>query len=841
MIFGFRIRRPRRKPRPRRREVRRPLLESLEPRVLLSASVVDGVLEITGSDADDVIAIGADADTGEILLNGVPDVEDGTPFGGVNSIVVNAGNGFDSVSIADLTDTGSPDVTVNGEAGGDIVVVNEGGSLGNGTFNGGDGFDVLDLSLFTTPVEAAGVNGDGTASNTGGVTSIERVLGGSGGNLIQIGDVYDFSGSTESVHANFRARTLRVGTVASQLPAEVNNIFGSPQNDTLIGDEFNNFLNGLGGNDIIQGNGGNDTLIGDDGNDRIVAGAGFSQLDGGDGNDMLQSTTGIDQQFGGPGNDRHIVARSSGNFIDAGPGDDTIQGNNFFSQDTYQGGDGDDNINGGNGNNFLDGGAGNDTLRAGLGNDTLAGGPDDDLLIGARDNDFMDGGSGNDVIRAGGARRQSDSLIGGPGNDLLTAAGGSDFLDGGDGDDTVRSGGGNDVIAASFGNDILDGGGGRGDTLTFENLTGGEGVTIDLQRRTATNSNLDATIRSFETVIGSPFDDDITGSAGRDNIQGGAGNDRIDGRGGTDALRGDDGTDTLIGGAGNDILTDGGENDTLSGEQGNDRLTWTGTSDGLLDGGGGNDDIRITTGGDDEFLEIRAVDGRAHLSRIDANFFTIQIADAEDIEIDAANGQDTVRIFDLDALPQRRLKLTIDGGNNQDFLDASAVTTHGVTLDGSGSDDTLVGGGGNDVLMGGSGDDLFFGGGGRNRIEGGAGNNTVDYSNPANVDGVRGSIGLRGSIRNLTTKAIDQLRDIFTFIGSIGPDNVRGSRASETFVGGPGNDTLNGSSGDDVLFGDDGDDQLIGGPGFDQLIGGSGFDDLRDDRNDVFVDPGPEP
>ena len=119
--------------------------------------------------------------------------------------------------------------TYNGGALADTFIFND-GVVVEGNIDGRGGSDTLDLSNYTTDVY---INlSTGVASNvTGGLTSLENVIGGSG-------------------------------------------------DDTLIGSSKNNTLSGGSGADSIYGLGGNDLLIGGDGDDL---------LDGGDGYDTARN------------------------------------------------------------------------------------------------------------------------------------------------------------------------------------------------------------------------------------------------------------------------------------------------------------------------------------------------------------------------------------------------------------------------------------------------------------------------------------------------------------------------------------------------------------------------
>ncbi|WP_281277537.1 Ig-like domain-containing protein [Hankyongella ginsenosidimutans] len=65
------------------------------------------------------------------------------------------------------------------------------------------------------------------------------------------------------------------------------NLAGTDQRDTLLGDINNNLLTGRGGNDRLEGDSGNDTLLGDSGDDLLAGGPGNDLLDGGQGNDQI--------------------------------------------------------------------------------------------------------------------------------------------------------------------------------------------------------------------------------------------------------------------------------------------------------------------------------------------------------------------------------------------------------------------------------------------------------------------------------------------------------------------------------------------------------------------------
>src|SRR2546428_13913240 len=98
--------------------------------------------------------------------------------------------------------------------------------------------------------------------------------------------------------------------------------------------------------------------------------------------------------------------------VEAGAGNDVVDGSATNATLTIRGGAGDDTLFGGSGNDRIEGGDGRDTIHGDDGNDTIMGDVGDDLLFGDAGNDVLFGGDGNDVI------------IGGAGNDFASGGGG---------------------------------------------------------------------------------------------------------------------------------------------------------------------------------------------------------------------------------------------------------------------------------------------------------------------------------------------------------------------------------------------------------------------------------
>nr|WP_321484326.1 Ig-like domain-containing protein [uncultured Cohaesibacter sp.] len=234
--------------------------------------------------------------------------------------------------------------------------------------------------------------------------------------------------------------TVVVGDIDDM--SNLNQIYGSSQNDTLNGTRGDDMITASDGNDDISGYGGNDTIYGDAGQDTI---------DGGTGNDDIYGGADSDSISGGDGKD----------FINGEEGADILYGDA--------------------GSDALHGEAGNDQLYGGTGNDTAYGGTGDDILFGG-EGAVSNNTSFTDIPNSG-----DDALYGGSGNDTLIGGDGNDYLSGGEGDDTF-------LYMMGDGNDTIDGGSAGDWTDSLEILaadgtdstTYGTDWTISLDTGTAT-------------------------------------------------------------------------------------------------------------------------------------------------------------------------------------------------------------------------------------------------------------------------------------------------------------------------------------------------------------------
>ena len=192
----------------RESEAVRPVIENLQPRVLLSGTDPNpdpmpagrapefnafpgrpGVyLALYGTDQDDVIGIEPGALPGQVIVTGVAGVADGTQFDNIASVSVSAGAGDDTVTV-NMTSVDAENAlwpTIYGEegdylltaqagaelvdgAGNDTLIDSEGDDKfwpdrGNDVIRGGAGMDML--YIHNTCYVAAAAVGEGNALAT---------------------------------------------------------------------------------------------------------------------------------------------------------------------------------------------------------------------------------------------------------------------------------------------------------------------------------------------------------------------------------------------------------------------------------------------------------------------------------------------------------------------------------------------------------------------------------------------------------------------------------------------------------------------------------------------------
>ena len=527
---------------------------------------------IMGGSGDDVISLG---DGSYTIFGGAGDDEIGT--GRIGSAYADSGRGDD---------------VIFGNAGDDMIVGGSGddelhGDEGNDTLYGGSGDDIL-----------RGGAGDDLLY---GGTGVDLFDGGEGNDTIRL----DFSSTQSAPGAivDLNNQTLNWKSVFPQETLiSIENVTGTSNDDTLIGNEEANILQGLTGNDVIYGNGGDDTLY--------ANGTGTNMVYGGTGDDFMWSQgTGDDTLHGNEGDDTFRGYRGN-NTYDGGEGIDLLDLSNTswdINVDLASGvfGTGGnqstltniENVKGTSGDNQITGNAAANTLEGRHGDDTLRGLGGDDLLIGGAGSDtfVFASGDGHDTVVDFVASEDTidisidqipdfeflqvgadvvvnynngeDSILfqnavlseiqgAFPSHNIIhgTDANKESFY-GTDADDIIYGHGGKDLFYAgqNLGADIYIGGEG----VNHVWYTGSDtGVTLDLENNIGHGGAAEGD-RWFDmqSIQASTHDDIVYGSSAADTVWLHQGNDHFYGQTGDDVIRLTFGTDYVDGGEGYDAVS----------------------------------------------------------------------------------------------------------------------------------------------------------------------------------------------------------------------------------------------------------------------------------------------
>ena len=375
-------------------------------------------------------------------------------------IVIDAGDGADTVDASALATTDYLALTVNGGNGDDLLtggsdndhLLGDGGNdrvvgfRGNDDLEGGDGNDMLvwnngdntDVVNGNAGADEVEINGAPTAGDVfTAVPNAGRVLF-TRTNLVPF--TVDFSAERLTVNGLGGDDTFNGD--AGLAPLTLLTLNGGPGVDSLSGGDGPDLITGGEGDDKLDGAGGDDRVVGDRGTDRLSGGDGNDVLvwNNGDGSDLADGNTGFDdvEINGSPtaGDAFRVRPNGARAAIDR---TNLVPFTVDFDAETLT-------VNGGGGDDQL-------TVSPGLPGlpVTANGGSDNDSLTGAE---------------------EADSLVGGTGNDTLTGGGGSDLLDGQDGDDHVlaRDGRG-DLVRGGAGNDSA-----QTDALTVDAVDGIEAI-----------------------------------------------------------------------------------------------------------------------------------------------------------------------------------------------------------------------------------------------------------------------------------------------------------------------------------------------------------------------------
>ncbi len=570
----------------------------------------------------------------------------------------NSGEIITGDDIVDIMNGGTGDDTLNGFGGNDTL---SGGS-GVDTINGGDGDDRI-TGGFGTDIIDGGAGNDTFFMNGG---EREDTLDGGADT-----DTLDLSGFTASGFlVDLAGQSYEVTVVPSaQTIQNVENVIGSAQNDTIVGDgEINNLQGGANGAD-------GDTISYAGSSAGVTIDLQADTVSGGDAEG--DTISGFENAIGSDEND--IIGAAV------------------------------------NGTGTLEGGRGSDSLFAYGGSGTFLGGNDSDFIDAqlniATSGATFDGGAGTDRFStfgpAGGTfDLRDDTLLG---IEILAIENNlAQTLE-------INAG-----QLATSGVTTLDGeasAGGTGADGVFSIFMDGE-TTLDLSVLTAVDFDQPG---DGITVSGDGDAETITASAVRDNINVDAGDDTIiisaagivageffDGGADTDTLdfsaSNADYTINLTTGA-FDLLAGGGGNDSLDGQNGAD----------IMRGGTGIDGYNVDR--IDDVVEENFNGGEFDILR---TAVTYTLPDHVEILI-MKGGSGTV----IDAVgndgPTNDVKNLMLGNNADNRIQ---------TFDGN---DVILGRGGNDRILAGGGHDNIAGGTGTDIVTGGAGSDLFNFTSIADA------------------------------------------------------------------------------------------------------------
>ena len=385
--------------------------------------------------------VNGDGEAGE-NDNVAADIE--TVIGGSSSDNLTGTSGTQTLEGGNGSDTlnGGPGVTSDTLLGGaardtasyagraEAVVATAGSAAGQGAAGENDTFGSIEN--LTGGDESDTLTGDGIFNVLSGGPHTDFLDGGPGiiADDLVGGDGSDFAlytGRTNPVNVDLSSPSGD-GEAGENDSVQTENVRGGSGDDTLAGDDANNFL---------LGELGNDTLDGRVGADQLLAGGGIDTVT------YASRVNAVDVDLGSPGSDGE-----AGEFdflsglenIIGGQGNDELSGN--LSPNVFRGGPGNDTLDGGLGADILDGEGGTDVAayngRSGAVTVDL-GTPGGDGEPGENDSaltESVTGGSAPDVLTGGAG---PNSIIGGAGGDTI---------DGKTGADTISSGAGADQIAA---------------------------------------------------------------------------------------------------------------------------------------------------------------------------------------------------------------------------------------------------------------------------------------------------------------------------------------------------------------------------------------------------------
>ena len=615
------------------------------------------------------------------------------------------------------------------------------------------------------------------------------------------------------------------------------------------------------GVELVRGTSAQQTLIGNDGDNWLGSNGGNDTLIGGKGNDLYEYQPG-DTIVEAEGEGIDLVRTTLSSFT-LGANLEELQGVSFSIGQTLIGNALNNRIIGTILNDRTD------TIDGGLGADLMTGWHGSDIYYVDNVGDVVveesHHGTADEVrttlavytlaanvekltgLSAGGQALTGNGLanviVGGSGDDRLAGGLGPDQLTGGAGADRFVYTAATDspsavvdrILDFEAGVDKIDltGLGSVQVTLTEFSDTGGVvytnvGVTTGTGPMTIQVKGRMTRSDVITATVGTSGDDVLQGTGEADDIRGEGGNDRLLGHGGNDSLAGGPGNDTLIAGAGADALAGG---------EGNDVLYFGGDFGGedAAQGGDGRDALVLQG-------NYAMVLGGANIGGIES--ISLQ-SGATTAFGDTANNSYDYDLTTADGNVPAGVQLIVNAQSlraGEDFTFDGSAETDGRFL--------VYGGHGVDDLTGGSGADVFFFEGQRwgpdDRVDGGAGRDALVISGGSGTTHIEFAADALTSIESISLNnrfATDPTQtpsyELVLHNGNVAVGAtliVNGSSipgGQQVIIDGRGvhdsNLILFAGGGHDVLYGGDGADLIVGAAGADSLTGGAGADTFRYD------------
>jgi Ca2+-binding RTX toxin-like protein len=315
---------------------------------------------------------------------------------------------------------------------------------------------------------------------------------------------------------------------------------------------------------------------------------------------------------------------------------------------------------------------------------SVATGPTGVNWAGTNGANTLNGTAGDDIATAGGG---ADVLNGNLGNDNLSGQDGADQLNGGGGADFLNGGNGNDVLTGGTGNDTLMGGSDT-DTAVFSGPIADYDITTGsvVHARGAQTDGSD-TLQGVEILRFNGINYTMqAGTNANNNLNGGNGNQIIFARNGNDSINGNLGDDIIYGEAGNDTITQS------TSEAGRDFADGgSGTDTYVLNGNNGAENFSIMTRtaaisaglavdhASTEIVITRNGTVIAELDNIEEIVVNSTNTTANDgngvVNSGTFNGDTVTVVGDFTSTSLDYSTITVNGGNGQDTVDITGLTS----------------------------------------------------------------------------------------------------------------------------------------------------------------------